>query len=92
VKSQMTALVPVTDLKDWLTVRSRLSNVALIDQVDVQAMTRDRVQVTIHYAGGEEQLRLAMGPHNLSFTQQSGVWVLENAGAARRALAQPGAP
>lgn len=92
VKSQMTALVPVTDLKDWLTVRSRLGNVALIDQVDVQAMTRDRVQVTIHYAGGEEQLRLAMGQHNLSFTQQNGVWVLENAGAARRALAQPGAP
>lgn len=92
VKSQMTALVPVTDLKDWLTIRSRLGNVALVDQVDVQAMTRDRVQITIHYAGGEEQLRLAMGQHNLSFTQQNGVWVVENVGAGRRALNQPSAP
>ncbi len=90
-KSQMTALVPVTDLKEWLSIRNRLGNVALVDQVDVQAMTRDRVQITIHYAGAEDQLRLAMGQHNLAFTQQNGVWVLENAGAARRTLAQPGA-
>lgn len=90
VKSQMTALVPVTDLKEWLSIRNRLGNVALVDQVDVQAMTRDRVQITIHYAGAADQLRLAMGQHNLAFTQQNGVWVLENAGAARRALNQPG--
>lgn len=93
VRSQMTALVPVTDLKEWMSIRNRLGNVALVDQVDVQAMTRDRVQITIHYAGEEEQLRLAMGQHNLSFTQQSGVWVLESvrAGGARRVLSQPGA-
>jgi hypothetical protein len=91
LKSQMTALVPVTDLKDWLGIRARLSNVALVDQVDVQAITRDRVQVTIHFAGEAEQLRLAMGQHNLSFTQQNGVWVLEDARAARRTLTQPGA-
>lgn len=88
--NQMTALVPVTDLKEWLNIRTRLGNVALVDHVEVQAMTRDRVQITIHFAGEEEQLRLAVAQHNLSFTEQSGVWVLENAGAARR-LNQPGA-
>lgn len=93
VKSQMTALVPVSDLKEWLSIRNRLTNVALVDQVDVQAMTRDRVQITIHFAGEDEQLRLAMGQHNLSFTQQNGVWVLESVrpGGARRVLTQPGA-
>ncbi len=90
VKNQMTALVPVTDLKEWLSIRNRLSNVALVDDVDVQAMTRDRVQITIHYSGEETQLRLAVAQHNLSFTQQSGVWVLENAGTGRRTLGQPG--
>jgi hypothetical protein len=91
-RNQMTALVPVTDLKEWLNIRTRLGNVALVDRVDVQAMTRDRVQITIHFAGEPEQLRLAVGQHNLSFTEQSGVWVLENVGAARSALNQPGAP
>ncbi len=93
VKSQLTALVPVNDLKEWLSIRTRLTNVALVEQVDVQAMTRDRVQITIHFAGEEEQLRLAVGQHNLTFTQQSGVWVIEDAaaGASRRTLRQPGA-
>jgi hypothetical protein len=31
-----------------------------------------------------------MGQHDLAFTQQNGVWILETAGAARRNLAQPG--
>lgn len=88
----MTALVPVTDLKEWLSVRGRLANVALVDRIDVQAMTRDRVQIVIHFAGEDEQLRLAMGQHNLSFTQQSGVWVVQDEDAARRSLTQPGAP
>src|SRR5690606_34007611 len=91
VKNQMTALVPVTDLKEWLTIRARLASVPLVDQIDVQAMTRDRVQITIHYAGEEAQLGLAIGQHDLNFTQQNGVWVLETAGAARQALGQPGA-
>ena len=91
-RNQMTALVPVTDLKDWLNTRARLSSVALVDRVDVQAMTRDRVQITIRFAGAEEQLRLALAQHNLSFTEQGGVWVLENAAAAPRPLNQPDAP
>lgn len=92
VKNQITALVPVVDLKGWLSIRSRLTSVALVDMIDVQAMTRDRVQITIHFAGEEEQLRLAMGQHSLSFTQQNGAWVLEDVGAARRAPNEPGSP
>jgi hypothetical protein len=92
-RNQMTALVPVTDLQEWLAIRARLTNIALVDHVDVQAMTRDRVQITIHFAGEEEQLRLAMGQHNLNFTQQNGVWVIENVRKeAGREPTQPGTP
>lgn len=78
VESQMTALVPVSDLNDWLGIRGRLVNVALIEQVDIQAMTRDRVQIILRFAGDEEQLRFAMGQHDLNLSQQDGVWVIEN--------------
>ncbi|MHB1205576.1 MAG: DUF2066 domain-containing protein [Rhodospirillaceae bacterium] len=73
---QLTALVPITALKDWLTVRERLTGVSLIERVDLQAITRDRAQVTLYYAGQREQLRLAMSQRDLSLTQQSGVWVI----------------
>lgn len=73
---QLTALVPIAALKDWLTVRERLTGVSLIERVDLQAITRDRAQVTLYYAGQREQLRLAMSQRDLSLTQQSGVWVI----------------
>lgn len=91
VTQQLTALVPVGDLRDWLNIRARLGNVTLIDHVDVQAMTRDRVQITVHFAGAEEQLRLAMGQHNLSFTRQNGVWVIEGVRPAPARVGQSGA-
>ena len=73
---QLTALVPIATLKDWLTVRERLTGVSLIERVDLQAITRDRAQVTLYYAGQRDQLRLAMSQRDLSLTQQSGVWVI----------------
>ncbi len=74
--SQITALVPIESLKDWLTVRERLTGVPLIESVDLQAITRDRAQVTLYFSGERDQLRLAMSQRDLSLTQQSGVWVI----------------
>ncbi len=92
VTGQMTALVPIADLKEWLAVRERLNSVPLVDRLTMQAMTRDRAQITLYYAGGEEQLRLAMTQYNLALSQQNGVWVIESAraGVAGRVLGRPG--
>jgi hypothetical protein len=73
---QLTALVPITSLKEWLTVRDRLTGVSLIEKVDLQAITRDRAQVTLYYAGQRDQLRLAMSQRDLSLTQTGGVWII----------------
>jgi len=73
---QLTALVPLENLKDWLTVRERLNGVPLIQRIDLQAITRDRAQVTLYFAGQREQLTLAMSQRDLSLAQQNGVWVI----------------
>ncbi len=74
--AQITALVPIESLKDWLTVRERLSGVPLIERIDLQAITRDRAQVTLYFAGERDQLKLAMSQRDLSLTQANGVWVI----------------
>lgn len=74
--AQITALVPIENLKDWLTVRERLTGVPLIQRIDLQAITRDRAQVTLYFAGERDQLRLAMSQRDLSLTQANGVWVI----------------
>jgi hypothetical protein len=90
--TQITALVPVGDLKEWLTVRKRLDDVQLIDHIELQAVTRDRAQVTLHYAGAQRQLELAMSQHDLSLAQQNGVWIIQarDAASAARVLGRPG--
>ena len=85
--TQITALVPVVDLKDWLAVKNKLDDVPLIDRLELQAMTRDRAQVTLYYAGEQRQLELAMSQHDLTLTQQSGVWIIQTLEGARRAAA-----
>ncbi len=91
--SQITALVPITDLKEWTLVRNHLGDVPLVDQVNLQAMTRDRAQVTLSYMGDQSQLTLAMAQQDLGLAQQNGVWVIEllRAGKATgRTLGKPG--
>jgi hypothetical protein len=75
--TQITALVPMTDLKQWVTVKRRLDDVQLIDKLELQAMTRDRAQITLYYAGAQRQLELAMSQHDLTMSMQDGVWIIQ---------------
>lgn len=81
VTGQITALVPLNRLEDWLTVRERLERVPSIDRYDLQAITRDRAQVTLYYLGDENQLKLAMTQSDLRFLWQDGAWVIEDRSA-----------
>jgi len=91
--TQITVLIPVTSLKEWLVVKNRLDGVPLIDRLEVQAMTRDRAQVTLYYSGEQRQLELAMSQHDLTLAQQSGVWIIQarDGVIANRVLGKPGA-
>jgi hypothetical protein len=89
--TQITALIPVSDLKEWLTIKNRLDDVPLIDRLEIQALTRDRAQVTLYYAGAQRQLELAMSQHDLALAQQSGVWIIQGRDmASNRILGKPG--
>lgn len=68
--------VPITGLKDWLTIRDQLSKVGIIRQSEIVLMSRDQVRVNIHYVGGADQLVTALEQSNLSMLQESGEWII----------------
>ncbi len=78
ITGQITAIVPLNRLEDWLAVKNRLLRVPLIDRYDLQAMTRDRAQVTLYYIGDEEQLELAMAQTDLALVWQDEAWIIED--------------
>ena len=94
VTGQITALVPLTALQDWLTVRDRLEDVPSIDRYELQAITTDRAQVTLYFLGDLDQLSLAMAQSDLAFAQQDGAWMIEDRASGRPAIevigGQPG--
>lgn len=76
---RLTAIVPTTGgLQTWLTVRERLGQVPMVQGLEVQALSRERAQVVLGYAGGVEQLALTLAQYGLDMTDLGdGVWRIE---------------
>jgi hypothetical protein len=70
----ISAVVPITRLKDWLNVRSRLNSVAVIRRAEIVLMSQDQVRVNLHFIGETEQLALALEQADLKLVNQDGEW------------------
>lgn len=92
--AQLTALVPLTSIEDWLAVRRTLGKIRLVSRVQVQAMKRDMAQVTLHYVGAERQLVASLAQHGLRLEPGAdAVWTLERLGSPNQGATQaPTAP
>lgn len=71
-----TILVPVTSLAHWQRMAQKLRRVSLIGRMELQAMKKDMAQVTLTYAGDDEQLALAMGQNDLVLDRSTTLWTL----------------
>jgi hypothetical protein len=74
--SQVTVLATITQLKDWLTISTALHSIALVDRVDLQALTRDRAQVSVNYRGEPDKFGASLAQQGLTGTLQDGVWIV----------------
>ncbi|SLN48616.1 DUF2066 domain-containing protein [Oceanibacterium hippocampi] len=79
----LSALVPLTDLSGWLTVRDRLERAAAVRRIDLAALTVTDAQVVLHYLGSPEQLAVALAQLDLSLAEEGGYWTLRVASSTR---------
>jgi hypothetical protein len=68
--------VPITALGDWLAVRRRLADVAVLQRIDLVLLSRDQARVNLYYAGTPHQLLVALEQADLSLVQEGAEWVL----------------
>jgi len=79
----LSAIVPVSELGDWLEVKKRLAGIASIVGLDLVYMTRQYAQVDIAYIGDEERLSRAMSQSDLALSRSAlAGWELRLSGAA----------
>jgi len=78
----LSAIVPVSELGDWLEVKKRLTDIASIVRMDLVYMTRQYAQVDIGFIGDEERLSRALAQSDLALSRSAlAGWELRLAGA-----------
>ncbi len=77
----ISAVIPITRLKDWLNIRSRLKKIAVIRRAEMVLMSQGRVRVNLHFIGETGQLALALEQADLKLINQDGGWLLKPAAA-----------
>ena len=83
VEGELVAIADVGRLDDWLRLKAKLREVPIVNRVDLQAMTRSRIQLAIGHAGTADQLRSALAVQAIEMTDVEGLWVLTMAGATK---------
>lgn len=92
----LSAVVPVTELSDWLEVKKRLSDIASIVGTELVYLTRQYAQVDISFIGDEDRLSRALAQNDLTLSRSAlSGWELRLSTAASGSvvpLASPAAP
>lgn len=72
----ISAVIPIAKLKDWLDIRARLANVAVVRRTEMVLLSQGEVRINVHYIGETEQLALALEQADLKLTNEGGIWLL----------------
>jgi len=66
----------ISSLQDWLSVRAKLDGLAVLRQVEIALLSRDLVQLNLHYLGSLDQLISALNQVNLDLSVQGESWYI----------------
>ena len=78
----LTAILPITDLDDWLRARERLAKVPAIRKVSLMALSRQEATIEIGYGGSIDQLKAALAEISLDLVRGDKLWRLAHTGPA----------
>ena len=76
----LSALVPLSDLSDWLTVRKRLAASAMVSGFQLQGISLQDAQVVIDYLGDADSLAVSLAQRDLELVLVDGFWMLSLVG------------
>jgi Uncharacterized protein conserved in bacteria (DUF2066) len=82
--STVTALVPVSGVKDWVTVRDRLRGIPSVERSTLLSFGREGARVQLDYQGDPQQLQAVLAQRDLVLTpgDAGADWTLSAKGAS----------
>jgi hypothetical protein len=82
-EATLIALVPMTNLKDWVVVRDRLQSVPAIQRAVLLSLSQEGARIEIHYVGDPQQLQLVLSQRDLALAQGDADWTLSAKGTGQ---------
>ena len=79
---QLTAMVPLSSLDDWMAVRRALSRIREVKRVEVQALKRDMAQIIISTDGDATTLASSLLERGYALASAGEVWTLTRASSS----------
>ena len=70
------ATVPIASLGEWVSIQQRIASLAMVAAVEIDSLSLSEGRLTLRYHGTEDQLRLALGQHDLDLAPEADEWVL----------------
>jgi hypothetical protein len=83
-EGSLTAILPITDLDDWVRARERLVKVPAVRKVALMALSRQEATIEIGYGGGIDQLKAGLAEISLDLVRGDPLWRLARSGPARQ--------
>ena len=82
-EGSLTAILPITDLDDWVRARERLVKVPAVRKVALMALSRQEATIEIGYLGSIDQLKAGLAGISLDLVRGDPVWQLARSGSGR---------
>ncbi|NVJ90147.1 MAG: DUF2066 domain-containing protein [Methylocystaceae bacterium] len=74
----------ITGLPEWLSVKKRLAKVAVVRRIELALLSKDTVQLNLHFIGNLDQLIGSLRQVDLDLTLEHESWSLVNLGEGSR--------
>jgi hypothetical protein len=74
-----TVAIPVSQLSDWLAMRSRLERLPAVRRVELLMLSRQWVRIHLHYLGSADDLVSALQEAELRLRREADPWILQPA-------------
>jgi hypothetical protein len=75
-EATLTAVVAISNLRDWVVVRDRLQSVPAIQRATLLSLSREGARIEIHFVGDPQQLKLVLSQRDLALAQGDTDWTL----------------
>ena len=82
-ENRLNIMVPLKSLSDWIDIRRRLKQLAVLVRVDLVALSRGQADIALSYLGKTEQLILGLEQSDLKLIFEPRGWVLQTSSAYR---------